>query len=131
MDKKADTRKRGDFGDGYSDNLIPLKPLNLDACKNFDELLSAMSFTAFDGRRLGEAADVLYEMFKDKDCFVVLTLSGAMTMAKMGLIISDLVEKNLVHAIVSTGALMAHGFIEGTKRTHFKHNLPSLFIFPK
>ncbi|MBI2130950.1 deoxyhypusine synthase family protein [Candidatus Woesearchaeota archaeon] len=115
-------RNKEEFGDGFSDNLVPLTPLDLSECNDFDELLRAMSFTAFDGRRLGEAADVLYRMSTDKDCFVVLTLSGAMTMAKMGMIVCDLIERNMVHAVISTGALMAHGFVEGTKRLHFKHD---------
>lgn len=121
-ESNGSSRKKDGFGDGFSDNLVPLNPLDVSSCGDFDELLKGMSLTAFDGRRLGEAADVLYEMSKDRDCFVVLTLSGAMTMAKMGTIICDLIDRNMVHAVVSTGALMAHGFVEGTKRLHFKHN---------
>jgi deoxyhypusine synthase len=43
-----------------------------------------MSRTAFGGRSLGEALDVTVAMVKDPDCKVVLTLSGAMTIARMG-----------------------------------------------
>ena len=73
-----------------------------------------MADTAFTGRQLGEAVDVLEAMARDKDCFVVMTLAGAMTVAKQGLIICDLIDKGLVNAIVSTGALMAHGLVEAT-----------------
>src|SRR5208282_119512 len=58
----------------------------------------------------------------DKDCFVVMTLSGAMTVGKMGLVFCDLVESGVVRAIVSTGALMAHGLVEATGHSHFRYN---------
>jgi deoxyhypusine synthase len=53
---------------------------------------------------------------------VVLTLSGALTVAKMGLIICDLIDSGIVKAIVSTGALMAHGLVEATGRSHFRYD---------
>ena len=68
-----------------------------------------MGQTAFTARQIGDAADVVEAMARDKDCFVVMTLSGAMTVGKMGLLFCDLVESGVVRAIVSTGALMAHG----------------------
>ena len=73
-----------------------------------------MADTAFTGRQLGEAADVLEAMARAQDCFVVMTLAGAMTVAKMGLIVSDMIDRGFVHAVVSTGALMAHGLVEAT-----------------
>jgi deoxyhypusine synthase len=81
-----------------------------------------MSKTAFTGRQVGEAADVLEAMARDKDCFVVMTLAGAMTVAKQGLIISELIDRGIVNAIVSTGALMAHGLVEATGKSHFRYN---------
>ena len=81
-----------------------------------------MAKTAFTGRQLGEAADVLEAMAVDEDCFVVMTLAGAMTVAKQGLIITDLIDRGIVNAIVSTGALMAHGLVEATGRAHFRAN---------
>ena len=71
-----------------------------------------MGRTAFTGRQVGEGADVLEAMARDKDCFVVMTLAGAMTVAKQGLIVTELIDRGIVKAIVSTGALMAHGLVE-------------------
>lgn len=105
---------------GHEDHLVPLKPLDLSKIKKFSDLTDAMSQTAFGGRLVGEAVDVLVQMAKDKDAFVVLTLSGAMTIAKMGLLVCDMIDRGLVQAIVSTGALMAHGLIEGQGMSHFK-----------
>jgi deoxyhypusine synthase len=108
--------------DPVADKLIPLAPLDLTKITSIDGLVRAMANTAFTGRQLGEAADVLEAMARDKDCFVVMTLAGAMTVAKQGLIIADLVDRGIVKAIVSTGALMAHGLVEATGRAHFRHN---------
>ena len=104
------------------DKLIPLEPLDLGKVKTIDDLVRAMSKTAFTGRQLGEAADVLEAMARDEECFVVMTLSGAMTVAKQGLIVTDLIDRGIVNAVVSTGALMAHGLVEATGRAHFRAN---------
>jgi deoxyhypusine synthase len=108
--------------DPVADKLIPLAPLDLTKITSIDGLVRAMAKTAFTGRQLGEAADVLEAMARDKDCFVVMTLAGAMTVAKQGLIVADLIDRGIVKAIVSTGALMAHGLVEATGRAHFRHN---------
>ncbi len=120
----------GHAGDGVErhlhnpieDRLIPLEPLDLGKVKSIDDLVRAMSKTAFTGRQLGEAADVLEAMARDEDCFVVMTLSGAMTVAKQGLIVTELIDRGIVNAVVSTGALMAHGLVEATGRAHFRAN---------
>src|SRR5262249_55146958 len=104
------------------DKLTPLEPLDLNQEDSIDDLVRAMAKTAFTGRQLGEAADVLEAMARDKDCFVVMTLAGAMTVAKQGLIIAELIDRGIVNAIVSTGALMAHGLVEATGRSHFRYN---------
>src|SRR5262252_3999970 len=81
-----------------------------------------MGNTAFTGRQVGEAADVLEAMARDQDCFVVMTLAGAMTVAKQGLVVAELIDRGVVNAIVSTGALMAHGLVEASGRAHFRYN---------
>src|SRR5437016_6322628 len=76
--------------------------------------------TSFSGRRPGEAADLLHAMTADPDCYVVCTLSGAMTVAKMGLVICRMIEHGMVDCLISTGALMAHGLSEAVGLTHYK-----------
>ena len=120
--KRARQRKLVRYKDGFSDKLKPLRPLDLSSVKTVDDLVTQMSHTAFGGRSIGEAADVLYEMAKNRDCFVVLTLSGALTVAKMGLVICDLIDNGIVNAVVSTGAVMAHGFVESVGMAHFKYD---------
>jgi deoxyhypusine synthase len=104
------------------DRLTPLEPLDLTKVRSIDGLVRAMAKTAFTGRQLGEAVDVLEAMARDEEAFVVMTLAGAMTVAKQGLIITELIDRGIVNAIVSTGALMAHGLVEATGRAHFRYN---------
>jgi deoxyhypusine synthase len=106
--------------DPVADKLIPVHPLDLGKVNSIDDLVRAMGDTAFLGRQVGEGADVLEAMARDKDCFVVMTLAGAMTVAKQGLVITELIDRGIVKAIVSTGALMAHGLVEATGRAHFR-----------
>jgi deoxyhypusine synthase len=108
--------------DPVKDKLRPIFPLDLSKIKTIDDLVRAMGDTAYTARQVGDAADVLEAMARDKDCFVVMTLAGALTVGKMGLVFCDLIESGIVNAIVSTGALMAHGLVEATGRSHFRYD---------
>ena len=114
-------RKAGGLRDGFSDKLEPLSPLDLTKYRTVSELVSGMSKCSFGARSLGEAADVVQQMVEDRDCLKVLTLSGAMTPAKMGLVVCDMIDWGMTDVIISTGAIMAHGMVESTGRAHFKH----------
>ena len=109
-----------DLHDGRSDGLRPLVSLDLDRVKSFSDLLNAMADTAFSGRSAGEAARILTSMFRDESCGVVMTISGAMTVAKQGKIICDLIDRGCVQVIVATGALIAHGLTESIGLTHYR-----------
>jgi deoxyhypusine synthase len=108
--------------DPVKDKLRPIFPLDLSKCQTIDQLVRAMGDTAYTARQVGDAADVLEAMARDKDCFVVMTLAGALTVGKMGLVFCDLIESGIVNAIVSTGALMAHGLVEATGLSHFRYD---------
>ncbi|MEM7481212.1 MAG: deoxyhypusine synthase family protein [Acidobacteriota bacterium] len=108
--------------DGREDGLEPLEPLDVEKISSFAEMLRGMSRTAFAGRRLGEAYEVLREMVEDPDCTIVVTLSGAMTIAKMGRVLCTMIDHGMADIIVSTGALMAHGLSEAIGGVHYKHD---------
>jgi deoxyhypusine synthase len=108
--------------DPVRDKLRPIFPLDLSKCRTIDDLVRAMGDTAYTARQVGDAAEVLEVMARDKDCFVVMTLAGALTVGKMGLVFCDLIESGIVKAVVSTGALMAHGLVEATGLSHFRYD---------
>ena len=79
-------KKKGATGrilhDPVEDRLTPIFPLDLSRIHTIDDMVRAMGQTAYTARQIGDAADVLEAMARDKDCFIVLTLSGALTVAK-------------------------------------------------
>jgi deoxyhypusine synthase len=81
-----------------------------------------MSKTAFGARQLGQAYHVLKEMAADESCKIVVTVSGAMTVAKMGRVLCDMIDSGLAHAVVTTGAIMSHGLSEAIGCVHYKHD---------
>jgi deoxyhypusine synthase len=72
--------------------------------------------------QVARGAKALETMARDKNCVRFLTVSGAMTVGKMDLVICDMIESGLVHAISSTGALMAHGLVSSIGLKHYKYN---------
>jgi len=114
-------RKIEDFHDGAQDGLEPLEPLDLQKIEDFDEMLRALGKTAFGGRSLGEAAEVMAAMVQDPEVTIVGTFSGAMSVAKMGLLLCDMLDRGWLDVVITTGALVAHGFIENLGRVHYKY----------
>lgn len=86
------------------------------------ELIASLSFHNGLAKEISDGAKTFKAMINDRNCTVFLTLSGAMTIAKMSLIICDMIDMGMVQGIASTGALMAHGLIESLGLKHFKYN---------
>jgi deoxyhypusine synthase len=111
------------YGNRFSTtSCIRTVPLDLSKVHSASDLVEAYRHTAIGARQVGEAADILHHMTKDPNCFVVATVSGAMTVAKMGLVLCDMIESGMVQAVVCTGALMAHGFVEASGKLHFRYD---------
>ena len=108
--------------DGRQDGLEPLTSLDVRAATGVADLLRRMGHTSFGGRELGEAFEVLSAMADDPDCTIVVTVSGAMTVAKMGRVLCEMIDLGLAHLVISTGAIMAHGLSEAVGGVHYKHN---------
>lgn len=71
---------------------------------------------------VSEGAQTLHSMVTDPTCDLFMTISGAMTIAKMSLLICEMIDRGMVQYISSTGALMAHGLIESIGLKHYKYN---------
>ena len=61
---------------------------------------------------IGKAAEIVTEMFGDKDYTVFLTLAGPLVPGGMRQIIRDLIDREYVNAVVTTGANMVHDMVE-------------------
>ena len=109
------------YHDGHQDGLEPVESIDIGRIESFSDLLRAYQRCSFGARRVGDALAVMEAMAKDENCLVVCTLSGAMTVAKMGLVICEMIDRGYVDIIISTGALQAHGMIEGSGMQHFKY----------
>ncbi|MFW9950192.1 MAG: deoxyhypusine synthase family protein [Candidatus Thorarchaeota archaeon] len=89
-----------------------ISPFNVYQIKSVEDVLKSLKYCGFQGRNLGKALDVLYNMVSSSDILTVLTLSGAMVPAGMGEIICALIENNLIDVIVSTGANIIHDLVD-------------------
>lgn len=117
MQLKHERRKKLSTGKG----LKPIVPLDISDRKlSVGELVRRMGQTGFGAREVGEATKVLYEMVADPKCFVVMTLSGALIPIGFAPLVIEMIERGMIHALVTTGAMMAHGFVEATGRSHFQ-----------
>lgn len=97
-----------------------LKSFDPRKITDVDDLVGQLAKTPFISGDLGKAASILYDMTKDKGCLKVLTLSGAMTPAKMALVVCAMIENKMVDVVISTGALMSHGLVESLGMKHFR-----------
>jgi deoxyhypusine synthase len=88
---------------------------------NVIPLVEAMENMAFSARDLNRAAKIYDKMLRDKDCGIILTLAGSIFSAGLKKVVFDLVNNNMVDAIVSTGALMVdQDFFEALGFKHYK-----------
>ncbi len=88
---------------------------------NIVPLIDQMSDTAFQARNLARAASILDLMQQDKKCAVILTLAGSLISAGLKQVIIDMIDNNMVDAIVSTGAnIVDQDFFEALGFRHYK-----------
>jgi deoxyhypusine synthase len=84
-------------------------------------MVDAMSKMAFSARDLARASDIYDRMLSDKDCSVILCLAGSLFSAGLKKIVFDMVQNNMVDAIVSTGAnIVDQDFFESLGFKHYK-----------
>ena len=107
--------------------ILPLLALVLDERLNgkahsVGQLLEALGAMPGVGMQVRQGAEVLRQMMTTKRMVRMLTLSGAMTIAQMSLVLCDMIDRGMVHSITSTGALMAHGLVPGLGLRHYKYN---------
>ncbi len=88
---------------------------------NVVPLVEAMNDMAFQARNLARGAAIFNMMQEDKSCAVFLTLAGSLISAGLKQVVVDLVNNNMVDAIVSTGAnIVDQDFFEALGFKHYK-----------
>jgi deoxyhypusine synthase len=97
----------------------PVVPFEVDESLSARALLEKMANTSFQGRNLGRAFQVWQQMVVNQ-ATVFLGLAGAMVPAGMRKVMVYLLQKGLIHCLVSTGANLFHDCHESLGRRHFK-----------
>ncbi len=98
------------------------KPLEHLSLEDFNpvSLIEGMNKMAFQARNLARGAKIYETMLGEKECAVILCLAGSLISAGLKKIIVELLEKNMVDAIVSTGAnLIDQDFFEALGFRHY------------
>jgi len=68
--------------------------------------------------KIGEATKLTAEMFSNPDYTVFLTIAGALVPAGLRKIIRDLIDREYVNVVVTTGANMVHDMVEALGHKH-------------
>jgi deoxyhypusine synthase len=90
--------------------------------KKFDAtpIIKQYKNMAFQARNLARAAEIYTKMLQDKECSIILCLAGSLFSAGLKKVVYDLIDNNMVDAIVSTGAIMVdQDFFEGLGYKHY------------
>jgi len=89
-----------------------VKAIEVKNPKTISQLLSEMSQTGFQGRRLGETVEVWEEMLKDPDVTIFMGYAGSMSTTGQWKIINWLIENRFIDVLVSTGANISEDIVE-------------------
>jgi len=84
-------------------------------------LVAAMDKMSFTSRDLARATDIYNEMLADPKCSVILTLAGSTSAGGCMQVYRDLIEHNMVDAVVATGAsIVDMDFFEALGFRHYQ-----------
>lgn len=87
---------------------------------NVVPLVDAMKRMAFSSRDLARAADIFDMMVRDREAGVILCLAGSLISAGLKKVIVQMLENNMIDAIVSTGAnIVDQDFFEALGYKHY------------
>lgn len=96
-----------------------VKHMELHEKMTVDMLVEEMNKAGVLGAgRIGKATELVAEMFSDPDYTVFLTLAGALVPAGLRQVIRELIEREHVNVLVTTGANMVHDMVEALGYRH-------------
>ena len=80
--------------------------------KSLSRLLEEMAQTGFQGKKLGEVANIWTEMTRQKGLTIFMGLTGSLSTTGQWKIIRWLIEKRYIDVLVSTGANISEDLLE-------------------
>ena len=92
----------------------PVREATVKPRMTVNELVESFAGSAYNARKLGRAVDIWTEAVEN-GARIYLTLAGAMTPAGLRKLLGQLVSEGLVHAVISTGANLAHDAQSGAQ----------------
>jgi deoxyhypusine synthase len=98
----------------------PTTPVSVGRRTTISQLLDAYREASFQARALGKCAAVFEAMLRDRSRpTIFLGLAGSLIAAGMRQVITDLIEKNMVDVVVSTGAIVSQDFYQVRGGRHY------------
>lgn len=88
------------------------KPLKIEPQMTVAELLDELAHSSFGARSVARASRLAQSWAATRDLRVVLTISGALSIAQQTSIVAQLIEAGRVHAVVATGAVVTHSLTQ-------------------
>ena len=108
---------------GHNKKTLLNNPIEHIDIKSFDarKIIDGMGKMSFTSRDTARAAGIYNEMLADKDCSIFLTLAGSTSAGGCMNLYADLVENNMIDAIVATGAsIIDMDFFEALGFKHYQ-----------
>jgi len=101
------------------ERLKRVKQMRLRLGLSVSELVTEMKECGVLGAgKIGNAAELVSEMFGDPDYTVFLTMAGPLVPGGLRGIISNLINEECVNVVVTTGANMVHDMVESLGHKH-------------
>ncbi|MEW6222889.1 MAG: deoxyhypusine synthase [Candidatus Hadarchaeota archaeon] len=113
LKKKMPVRKNKYFRD-------KVKIIEVAKGKRVSSLLHEMAQTGFQGKKLGEVAEIWAEMVRQKDLTIFMGLTGSMSTAGMWKIVCWLIENRYIDILISTGANISEDIFAGMGGTYWQ-----------
>ena len=95
-----------------------VKQLNLTDSKSIIQLIDSFTESSIEARNLGRGSKLYFKHLKKKTT-IIWSLSGSLFSAGLRQIVIDSIRKNIVDALVCTGALFEQDMLEALGHKHY------------
>ncbi len=97
----------------------PIQHISLNDVQSVG-MIEKMQHMAFQARNLSRGAKLYEKMLNDTSCGIILCLAGSLVSAGLKKVIIEMVQNNMIDAIVATGAnIVDQDFFEGLGFLHY------------